>query len=480
MVMNTKESDSGSTLRLKLVSAPKTIALCAVFVLSFGLASRGEETASTAELLQRLKSLESEVKELRAERAVAKETPAPKPVPTITLGGEGLGVRSADTNFVLAIHGLVQLDTRSFVNDNPKTVGNDQFLLRRARVPIIQGTLFRDIDFYFMPEFGGSTVQIVDAYANYRICPQLQLRAGKFKPPVGLENLQSDPNLAFNERSIATDLVPNRDLGVQLWGDLWGGRVNYAAGVFNGSTDYSGTAANTDTDDSKSFDARLFFQPFKQGSVKALKNLGFGVGGSIQTDHGSTNSGASGLTAGFTTDGQQKFFSYNPTNGIVYSKGTHWRLSPQGYYYYGPLSLVGEYVISDQQVRKSTGPSARLRNSAWEVTAGWVLTGETVSYGGLVPKNAFNPREGHWGALQLVGRISELDVDDATFPTFSNPDTSASRARAWAVGLNWYLNRNLRINTSFSRTTFSGGNGSKAVVTAQPEQVVFTRMQFAF
>ena len=57
---------------------------------------------------------------------------------------------------------------------------------------------------------------------------------------------------------------------------------------------------------------------------------------------------AHGVTPGYTTDGQQKFFTY--TNGVV-GHGTHWRIAPQGSYYYGPLGVFGEYVISDQQVR---------------------------------------------------------------------------------------------------------------------------------
>src|SRR5213078_5313763 len=96
--------------------------------------------------------------------------------------------------------------------------GNDGFLLRRAR-PIFQGTVYRDFDFVFVPDFGGSSVQIFAAYANYRYDSWLQLRAGKFKVPVGLEQLQSDPVTSFNERSLVTDLVPNRDIGFQLWGD---------------------------------------------------------------------------------------------------------------------------------------------------------------------------------------------------------------------------------------------------------------------
>jgi len=80
-------------------------------------------------------------------------------------------------------------------------------LLRRAR-PIFQGTLYRDFDFVFVPDFGGSSVQIFDAYANYRYEPWAQLRVGKFKTPVGLEQLQADVNTSFNERSLVTEPRP--------------------------------------------------------------------------------------------------------------------------------------------------------------------------------------------------------------------------------------------------------------------------------
>jgi phosphate-selective porin OprO/OprP len=90
--------------------------------------------------------------------------------------------------------------------------------------------------------------------------------------------------------------------------------------------------------------------------------------------------------------------------------------------------------------------------------------------------------------LQVVGRYADLDVDNAAFPFFANPAASASEARAWSVGLNWYLNRNIRVNASYSHTAFTGGGtatGSAAAsppgsVTGHSEDVVFTRVQIAF
>jgi phosphate-selective porin OprO/OprP len=71
-------------------------------------------------------------------------------------------------------------------------------------------------------------------------------------------------------------------------------------------------------------------------------------------------------------------------------------------------------------------------------------------------------------------------VDKNAFKGYADPTTSASEAGAWEVGVNWYLNRNIRINTSYSKTTFEGGTGPKATVTKQPEELLFTRLQLSF
>ena len=449
--------------------------------LAHGPAAKAEDTSETIkELRRQMDALDQKVRALEGRQTLDHDaaTVAAKTAPRIVIGNNGLNVSSGDTNFAFALHGLLQVDNRSFFKDGGIN-GNDSFLLRRAR-PIFQGTVYRDFDFMFVPDFAGSTVQIIDAYLNYRYQPWLQLRAGKFKPPVGLEQLQSDRFNLFNERSLATALTPGRDIGFQLWGDVADGRLSYAVGIFNGVAD-GRNSGNADFEDHHEFVGRVFVQPFKKTSVTFLQELGLGVAGSW----GNISSNSTGLANGFVTDGQQSFFAY--TNNVVAS-GNHWRLSPQAYYYYGPLGLMGEYVISDQRVQRTVGANvftADLQNTAWQISAGWVLTGEAATYTGVTPKHPFDLSSGQWGALQLVGRFAELDLDKATFPTFSNPGVSASSAQSWAVGLNWYLNKNLRLNTSYSHTDFTGGGASKAttapgIVTRQPEQTLFTRLQLAF
>jgi len=458
-----------------------------------------EQPAAGATNLEQIQALDQQVRILERQRELDREdaATAAKTQPRLTVGANGVTFSSADTNFAVSLHGVLQVDSRTF-QENDNVPGNTSFLLRRAR-PILSGTVFRDFDFLFVPDFGNgtpgaasaaSTPSIYDAYVNYRYSPAFQVQAGKFKAPVGLEQLQSDLNTMFNERSLVTDLMPNRDLGFELHGDIAGGVVSYAAGIFNGVGD-ARNSSNIGFEDNREFNGRLFVQPFRRTELTALQNLGVGIGGSwgeasITNTLGlpASTGGASSSSAGYFTDGQQQFFAY--TNGVM-ADHAHWRISPQGYYYYGPFSLLGEYAISEQAVRNGSR-SASLHHTAWEVTGGWVLTGEDATFNGVTPKHPFDPRMGQWGAWQVVGRYADLDIDNAAFPFFANPAVSASEAKAWAVGLNWYLNRNIMVKASFSRTTFEGGgngtgsaaNSPPGSVTTHPEEVFFTRVQLGF
>ena len=451
------------------------------------------EEATDAKAKEHLEALEQKVnvleqeKELELEASEAKAKEAPK----VSIGADGFNLSSAKGDFALQLKGVLQVDSRTYF-DNPATAGNDGLLLRRAR-PILQGTVFRDFDFMFVPDFAPTAgPTIFDAYANYRYSPGLQFQAGKYKVPIGLEQLMLDRDTLFNERALATALVPNRDVGFELHGDLLDGRISYAGGVFNGTSD-GANSSNVDFANDRAFAGRLFLLPFNHVSTAALQGLGFGVAGSYETMSTTNTAGlpstTGGTLPGYFTDGQQQFFAYNPSDmAVVVAAQNHWRLSPQAYYFYGPFGLLGEYAISDQTVRRTVvAPfsSAHLDNTAWEVTASWVLTGEDAAYaGGVIPRRPFNPAEGGWGALQLVGRYAELDIDPAAFPSFADPKTSAHSAAAWSIGLNWYLNRNVEVKTSFSYTTFSGGGGAgtsaPATVTQKPEEVLFTRIQLAF
>jgi len=430
------------------------------------------------QLKQQVEELDQKIRVLQRPQEIDKEAAAGKSKETasVVAGPEGFGIRSADNAFRLNFHGDLQFDSRSYLGTRlsspPGTQTPDTLLIRRAR-PIIEATLHDKYDFRLMPDFGGGQTVLFDAYGQARFAPEIQLRAGKFKPPVGLEQLQVDDNLFFAERSLATDLVPNRDVGLQLQGDLFGGALSYALGVFNGVVD----AANADVDSNsgKDAEARLFAKPFKNGGVEALRGLGFGV--SYTTGRQTGTSTTANLPT-YKTIGQQAFFGYSSG---AFADGTRQRVSPQFYYYVGPFGLLSEYVCNSQQVTRG-GLRQDVENRAWQVSVGWVLTGEDATFEGVTPRRPFVPGTDGWGAFQLVARASKLTVDDSAFTgttttRLADPAASAREARDAGVGLNWYVSHLIRMSVDYDRTKFRGGIAGSD---RPDEKVLISRLQFAF
>lgn len=438
-------------------------------------AAIAQGTASTgAPVEERLETLDQKVRilERRLELEQEKATEKAKDTPILGAGKEGFFLKSADGAFQLKLRGLVQADGRFFIDDLEQP-GTNSFRIRRAR-PILEGTVFRYFDFRLMTDFGEGQTVLQDAYLDFRYWPQVRLRAGKFKSPIGLERLQSATDLLFVERAFPTSLAPNRDVGVQLHGDVWDGAITYAVGVFNGVPD--GGSSDFDNHDEKDYEARLFAHPFKHTEIEPLQGLGLGVTGTWGNQEGSVS--APNLPS-FKTAGQQTFFRYRSDGtavGTVVADDKRFRVSPQGYYYWGPFGLLWEYVLSSQEVKKGT-TLARLENTAWQVAASYVLTGDDASYKGVKPKRPFDPRSSAWGALELAARYSELHVDKDAFPIFADPKKAAQEARAWAVGLNWYLNNNVKFAVDYEQTDFDGGS---AKGDREDEKVIFSRFQVAF
>ncbi|KAF1714757.1 porin [Pseudoxanthomonas sangjuensis] len=422
----------------------------------------GQGEASLADLDQRLRILERRL-ELQEEDRVAKA----KEASVVAVNDKGAALKSADGAYEVRIRGLLQGDGRFFDSGVPASA-NDTFLLRTAR-PTIEGTLGKWVGFRFTPEFAGDSASIVDAYADLKFSPAATVRLGKFTSPVGLERLQSSSALSDVERALPSEIAPNRDIGVQLQGELAQGRVGYAIGVFNGTVD-GRDAVTSNPDDNFEYAGRVFFEPFKNGPG-FWSGLGFGLGAGVGDVEGSGNN----FLPRYRTPGQQQFFAYR---GAVAADGRHVRWSPQGYFYRNRFGLLAEYIVAKQELLVGE-TRAELENRSWQATASYVLTGEDANYRGVVrPSHPFAPGKGGWGAWELVGRYGVLEVDEDSFPLFADPTASAGEARAWVLGLNWYLNSNLKLVLNYLDTSFEGGNANGA--DREDEKAVFARLQVAF
>ncbi len=432
--------------------------------------SRAETLPSGKTVDERLAELEQEVQLLKRQKEVDQEVQIKKNLetPVVKASQDGFGFQSQDQNFTIKFHGLVQADGRYYANDNTSS-GSNTYLLRRLR-PYIEGTVYKYFDYRLTPDFGQNATVLQDAYVDFKYWSQASLKAGKFKSPIGIERLQSDPNTMFIETALSTNLIPNRDIGIDLHGELFDGVVNYEAGVFNGAPDGANGDAN-DAHDDKEGAGRIFIKPFKNTTYDALNDLGIGLGGSYGSAHGTTNT-----VPTYKSDGQQSIFTYTPASGTVFAHGPRYRLAPQASYYYGPFGFLSEWVLSSEQLNNGT-KTARINNRGWQIAGSYVLTGENNSYNGITPRNVFDPRHNTWGAFELATRFSSLVIDKDVFPNFSNPLTQISGAKAWGLGLNWYLNKNIKIMTDFLQTFYDGG-GSVANSDRKNENAILTRVQF--
>ena len=324
-----------------------------------------------------------------------------------------------------------------FRSDDPQRAVTDTFVVRRFRT-ITQGRVARYFDFYFNVDFANSAVNIRDAYFDTRFSDAFRVRVGKAKVPFSYDRLILVANISFVERGLTTTVAPDRDTGVQVFGDIAGGTLSYAAALTNGVVD--GGSSDTDSNENKDVTGRLLLRPWlrKPGLLSGL-----GVAAAI-------NTGLQGTALpSFLTSGRQTFFSYSGTT----ADGRRTRWSPQAFYYHGPLGAYAEYVHSRGGVVKGT-THADLGHEAWQVAATWVLTGEAAGERNVRPKVNFDPPSRHFGAWQVAARYHELTVSrDAVRLGFAAPGASA-RAQAYTLGLNWYLNPFVKWNFNFERTVF--------------------------
>ncbi len=390
--------------------------------------------------------------------------PEPKPEPpkaavlVSTAPSEGFGFKSDDGAFALKIKGVLQADGRFFLAGGPNT-----FLVRKAR-PTFDGTVYRYFDFRITAELASSP-SALDVYGNLRLVKELQLRAGKFKSPLGLERLQNDPDVPFLERGLPTDLAPDRDVGAMLHGDILDGAISYALGIFNGAPD--GGSADVDNSDKKELAGRVFLRPLAPLKIDALKNLRLGIAATRGTQ--------TGPLPRYLSTNQVSFFQYGDA---AVGAGTHRRVAPQAYFYVGPVGVLGEYTRSSQIVATAATTSA-VTHTSWQIEVNGFLTGENASYGTVAPKAALDPEKGGFGAIELAARYGALAIDEDTFTLgFADPNKSVRSAKEWAIALNWHLARSYKLEVNYEQVHYEGG-GAKGSDRPK-ETAVLTRLQAVF
>ena len=436
-----------------------TAIVAALTFTAAGAASARDQSVSTAThddgtpltTDEKIELLQQELNTLKRQRDLDQEvsTAATAKAATATLDSKGLVFSSPDGKYQFAINAQVNIDADGFGRDGGTL--QDQIQDRLIR-PTFSGRA-GNASFKITPELGGSSAasaSIVDAYVEYKVSDPLQFRFGKFKSPIGLERLQSDPDVLWTERGNSTNLVPNRDVGYLAFGTFASGAVEYQVGELDGAAD--SVNFNNDIDNRKDLVYRVFATPFAQTDFVWLQGFGIGYAGTDGNHFGNTTNTQ---LPSYKTTGQQTFFKYNAN---VFSSGKETRSNPEAYFYLNNFSLLADYVEEKQAVKLGTS-AATLKNRALDVSGSWIITGEPASFkGGVKPFHDFNINGSGWGAWELTARYGYTDIDDAAFTGgFASLASSASKATSTGFGIGWYLSQNLKLLADVDKTRFAGG-----------------------
>lgn len=270
-----------------------------------------------------------------------------------------------------------------------------------------------------------------DARVRYRPAPGLRYTVGHFKQPFGLERLTGVRSLGYMERSLASELTPNRALGGE---------------VHNYNTHWSATFGLFGNQPTQDVDSRF-------GSAVRLTLAPLSDNGKV------LHLGAALAYRDLTGDGEVQFRQRpgsRTTDLRLVDSGT---LRGRHVTYYGvelaaargPFSLQADYIST--HVSRIDG-RRNVTFEGWYIDLGWVITGEPLPYdhedatfGRIRPAGSFF--NGHLGAWQLSLRIDSLDLNDH--------DVRGGRQRNLTTGVTWYMTRSTLVIAEYVRVLDTSG-----------------------
>lgn len=367
-------------------------------------------------------------------------------------------ITSRDGRFSLAIRALGQLDTAYYMQSSsarslPAANGPDLSSganFRRAQLGI-QGKLFGDWSYNFNTEFGGSGGSesgghIQALYVEYDGLKPFAFRIGAYPPAAGLEDNTASADTLFLERAGSSDIVRNavggdgRDSASLLYvTDTFYGALSYTGAkvgdgaVFDEQQAILGRAAVSLWSDS---DSRLVLSgtaaDMFRGNDSApgpgsARMLTLSASPELTVD----STGTKLVNTGGVDTESAKFWGVEA--------GGNWRnlYAQAGYFGYD----IGQRVTAPALAKPD------LNFNGWYAQASWILTGESRGYS--IANAAFTAPtpEGTWGAWELAGRYSDVDLNDKTGAFgLATPygGIRGGEQKIWTAGINWYPNSVLR------------------------------------
>jgi phosphate-selective porin OprO/OprP len=395
---------------------------------SFTAAAQSAQDREIAELKAQIAALASKVEELetrtdaQSDINVATQENLDKMATSTAVVDTkgGIKVTSADKKFEASLGGRIHFDAYAFDRDQASTTGTTEF--RRARLTL-QGKA-HGWDYKLEQDFaaGSNLDGLRDAYIA-RSALGGKVTIGHFKPYRAMEELTSSNEILMMERpfATATGLFSGRQFQ-QGVGYLRAGG-NYTAGF----SAFNLRGASGARNEGVGYAGRVTFAPINT----ADSTLHFGAWAS----HENANQGSADLSASVNYAGRR-----GPSQTIATVSGASgadisaYALEAAGAF--GPVFFQGEYA--NASFGQPIGPDQ-------DVTT-WYLQGSWHLNGGHKPYKAGT---GVFGSAPVAGQgLWELT---ARYDSIENKDILDREATSWIVGLNYYVNPNLRFMFNYTQ-----------------------------
>lgn len=331
--------------------------------------------------------------------------------------------------------------------------------LHRFRASL-DGEVFRKVQFSIEREFAETLLDDPtkkstksdwkDVFAEYEVSNGLQIRAGKFKVPFGLDQTAGETNLDFIYRSLGGDyLSMGRDIGGAVHGRFFKRGLNYWVGAFQHDGEHSRTSKIIQNQEITVGEAGVtgagrvtaaVFRRFGPNILKASELGGSYAQGNV-SDEGFLPNGLRGRTV----------VSQNTYFERMFVKGPRRRIGTDYDWVYKALGARAEYIlVSDSRQQQGLNyedlPSVRAK--AWYVQGTWVVT--TESKGRPTEPRKGGLGRGGYGALEVAVRFDKMGFDSEAGqdPPFRNTRAETvfpNSDNVWTFGLTYWANRWVKI-----------------------------------
>ena len=445
-------------------------------------------------------------------------------------------IATGDGRFTMGVRVRFQSDFAGYSQDSTHPAGfagpsdlSSGAVVRRAYFGI-EGKAYSDFAYEFRLNAGGSNggsagasgvptggegdPLLNKAVVTYTGIPGWHFNAGIIEPAFMFEGTTSSAQLMFLERpeidNIASDVFGAGDSrrGIEIgWAKtdaLWAGDNLTATFTFSGQKTGSSANHGNGGDENTQVLGRVTERLWTNG----LSNIQVGVSGAKVLNSGSINGAGGGSQAinlqdrpEVRVDGTRLI----STGGVAAKTADMFAVDLGGNI--DNFFLGGEYAqftldrqcgsivaVNNAACASSTSVIDHPTFSGWYVEGSWILTGETKGYSpaainnevggfnGPVPSRPFSFSGDSWGAFELVARYSNTDLNWHTGQVASTSQLAGvlgGEERVIALGLNWYLNRNVRVMIDDNIITVKKGTAAIPNRDGQDINVIGVRLQFA-